>query len=184
MNLATKTEFTFSKENLAIAKKIISNYPVGKEASAILAILELAQSQNGNWLSNNCIEYVATLLKLPYIKVHEIASFYTMFNLKPVGKYHIQICGTTPCWLKGANDIMSFCKKLLNIESGQTSQDKLFTIKEVECLGACRNAPVAQINYDYHENLTNDKIKEIINNLQAADLQQKSVLKIDEKSNL
>ncbi|CAM80726.1 NADH-quinone oxidoreductase subunit NuoE [Orientia tsutsugamushi] len=184
MNSATKPEFSFSNETLVIAKKIINNYPAGKEASAVLAILDLAQNQNNNWLSNSCIEYVANLLKMPYIKVYEIASFYTMFNLQPVGKYHIQICGTTPCWLRGSDDIMNFCKKLLKIETGKTSQDKLFTVSETECLGACRNAPVVQINHDYYENLTNDKIKEIINNLHAKDLQKKSELKPDNKADL
>lgn len=184
MNSATKPEFSFSNETLVIAKKIINNYPAGKEASAVLAILDLAQNQNNNWLSNSCIEYVANLLKMPYIKVYEIASFYTMFNLQPIGKYHIQICCTTPCWLRGSDDIMNFCKKLLKIETGKTSQDKLFTVSETECLGACRNAPVVQINHDYYENLTNDKIKEIINNLHAKDLQKKSELKPDNKTDL
>lgn len=157
--------FEFNKENLDKAKKIISKYPEGRQRSAILPLLDLAQRQNGGWLSQKAIEYIADMLEIAHIRALEVASFYTMFNLKPLGKYHVQVCGTTPCWLRGADDIMKTCSKKLGIEKGQTTKDGLFTLSEVECLGACVDAPVVQINDDYFENLTSEKIEQILDNL-------------------
>lgn len=157
--------FEFNKENISKAKEIIAKYPEGRQRSAILPLLDLAQRQNGGWLSQKAIEYVADLLEIAHIRALEVASFYTMFNLKPIGKYHIQVCGTTPCWLRGAEDIMKTCSKKLGIKKGETSKDKLFTLSEVECLGACVNAPMMQINDDYFEDLTSEKIEEILNKL-------------------
>ncbi len=174
MKLEKKVEFSFSSKNIDKAKEIISHYPVQKQSSAVLALLDLAQRQNNGWISNDCIEYVANFLNMPYIKVYEVASFYSMFNLKSVGKYHIQICGTTPCWLRGANGIMNFCQEFLKISCGQTSDNGLFTVSEVECLGACINAPVVQINDCYYENLTNKKMENIIINLKAKQSRTKS----------
>lgn len=161
----TENKFAFTDANMALAQQEMQKYPIGRQNSAILAILEIAQQQNGGWLSNGCIEYVSELLQVPHITVYEIASFYSMFNLTPVGKYHIQVCCTTPCWLRGANKILSLYQKLLQVNLKQVSQDQLFSISEVECLGACRNAPVVQINYDYYENLNETKIVEIIHRL-------------------
>lgn len=153
------TKFSFTDKNKKKAEEILSKYPKGKK-SALLPLLDLAQRQAGGWLPAKALEYVADYINLPYIKIHEVASFYSMFNLTPVGKYHIQICGTTPCWLRGAKDIITACEKITNLKSGETNSE--FTITEVECLAACVNAPVAQINDDYYEDLTENKIKEII----------------------
>jgi NADH-quinone oxidoreductase subunit E len=117
------------------------------------------------WLPKVAIEYVAKLLDLPFIRAYEVATFYTMFNLEPVGKYHIQVCTTTPCWLRGSDEIVSACSKRLGIDLGQTTDDKKFSLTEVECVGACVNAPVIQINDDYFEDLTKEKIIDLINKL-------------------
>lgn len=167
-----KTEiktFEFTKENLAICKGIIAKYPKGKQASAVVPLLDLAQRQNGGFVSQEVIEYIAKMLEMAPIRVQEVASFYSMINLKPVGKHHIQVCGTTPCWLRGAGDIMHSCKKILKLEGkGDTTSDGQFTLTEVECLGACVDAPVVQINDDYYENLTPQKIEEQIRKLRLS----------------
>jgi NADH dehydrogenase (ubiquinone) flavoprotein 2 len=158
-------EFTFSEENLNIAKKIIGKYPAEKQASAVIPLLDLAQRQHSNWLPRAAMEYVAKMLSMSFIKVYEVATFYTMFNLSPVGKYFIQVCGTTPCWLRGSENIKETCKKKLNIKLGETSSDNNFTLSEVECLGACANAPVIQINDDYYEDLSPEIMEQIIDDL-------------------
>lgn len=157
--------FIFSKNNITKAEEIVAKYPAGRQRSAMLPLLELAQRQNGGWLSTAAIEYVATYLSEPFMRAYEVATFYTMFNLKPVGKYHIQLCGTTPCWLMGADKIMKACEENAKTKCSETSEDGLFTISEVECLGACRNAPVVQINDDFYEDLTPEKIGEILQSL-------------------
>lgn len=157
--------FEFSKTNLANAHDIIKNYPSGRQASAVIALLFLAQKQHQNWLPIPAIEYVANLLSMPYIRALEIATFYSMFNLSPVGKYHLQICGTTPCWLKGAENIKQICYSKLGIKMGQTTLDQLFTVTEVECLGGCSNAPVVQINDDYFEDLTIENFGQLLDDL-------------------
>lgn len=157
--------FCFTPENLAESKKIIAKYPVGKQASAMLPLLDLAQRQCGNWLPRAAIIYVSDMLEVPAIKAFEVATFYTMFNLEPVGKYLIQLCRTTPCWLAGGQAIAETCEVRLGIKAGQTTPDGLFTLKEVECLGACVNAPVIQINDDYYEDLTPDSVVKIIDAL-------------------
>lgn len=157
--------FEFTKDNFELATKHIEKYPEGRQASAVIPLLDLAQRQNNNWLPIKAIEYVAKLLKMPEIHVLEVATFYSMFNLSPVGKYHIQLCGTTPCWLRGADEIKKICKSKLNIELGQTTEDGLFSLSEVECLGACANAPVVQINDDYYEDLNSNSIAKIIDSL-------------------
>ena len=146
--------FSFSPENDTRAKAIVARYPEGRQASASLALLDLAQRQNGGWLSRDAIEYVADYLEIAPIRVHEVATFYSMFNLKPVGKFFIQVCRTTPCWLCGSDDLTRICRDKLGIEKGETTEDGLFTLVEVECLGACANAPMVQINDDYYEDLT------------------------------
>ncbi len=157
-------KFCFTEENFILAKKIIAKYPEGKK-SALLPLLDLAQRQHNGWLSRDVLEYVADYIDLPYITVYQVASFYSMFNLNPIGKYHIQICGTTPCWLKGAKTIMKTCEKITGISAGKTSDDNKFTISEVECLGACVDAPVVQINDDYYENLTEQEIIKLLKEL-------------------
>lgn len=161
----TNKTFSFNKENLARAKVIVKKYPEGRQKSAILPLLDMAQRQNGGWLGVEVIEYVAAMLEMPYIRAYEVATFYSMFNLKRVGKYHVQICGTTPCWLRGAEDIKHVCEKTLKIKCKETTQDGLFTLSEVECLGACVDAPVVQINDDYYENLAPDSIEKLLKRL-------------------
>lgn len=159
------SSFVFSKENQALAKNYIAKYPKGREASSVISLLDLAQRQNNNWLPLAAIEHVAEILSIPVIKAMEIATFYTMFNLAPVGKYHIQLCGTTPCWLRGASDIKDLCKKKLDINLGETSKDGIFSLCEVECLGACANAPIVQINDDFYEDLDLKSMEKIIDDL-------------------
>jgi NADH-quinone oxidoreductase subunit E len=157
--------FQFTEENLAKAKQIIAKYPDGRQKSATLPLLDMAQRQNNGFLSREAMEYVADFISEPYIRIYEVASFYTMFNLKAVGKYHLQICGTTPCWLRGAHEVLAACEKHTGAKCGSSSEDGLFTISEVECLGACRNAPVVQVNDDFYEDLDEQKIAELIDNL-------------------
>lgn len=154
--------FSFNEENKRKAHSIIAKYPAGRQKSATLPLLDLAQRQNDGWLSVAAIEHVADMISEPYMRVYEVASFYTMFNLKPIGKYHLQICTTTPCWLKGSDAIMDACEQYVGVKCGETSDDGMFTISEVECLGACRNAPVVQVNDDFHEDLDKQKVKQLI----------------------
>ena len=159
--------FVFTEENLILANKHIAKYPNGKQASAVLPLLDLAQRQNNNWLPMAAIEYVGQMLDMATMRVFEVATFYTMFNLAPVGKYHIQLCGTTPCWLRGAEDIKNACKSKLNIDLGEKTADGMFSLCEVECLGACANAPMIQINDDYYEDLDSNSMAKIIDDLSA-----------------
>ncbi len=166
----TQIPFTFHAHNITKADKYISKYPAGQERSAIKALLDLAQRQEDadgskGWLSNAKIEYVANFLKMPVVQVYEVASFYTMFNLKPVGTHHIKVCGTVPCCLVGSEDVRKTCEDELNIKVGETTKDNMFTLNEVECLGACVNAPVVQIGDDYFEDLNTESTILIINNL-------------------
>jgi len=157
--------FSFTEENIALAKKHIAKYPEGRQASAVLPLLEMAQRQHHNWLPMKAIDYVAQMLEMAPIRVFEVATFYSMFNLAPVGKYHIQLCGTTPCWLRGAEDIKNTCISKLGIELGQTTKDGKFSLCEVECLGACANAPMIQINDDFYEDLDPKSMEALLDNL-------------------
>jgi len=159
--------FFFSPENLTKAEKIIAQYPEGRQASAVLPLLSLAQRQNGNWLPRAAIEYVAKMLGMPSIRVHEVATFYSKFNLKPVGEHHIQVCRTTPCWLRGSDKVVEVCRKKLGIKPGEVTADGKFSLAETECLGACTCAPVVQINDAYFENMTPEEIEKIIADLKA-----------------
>ncbi|MDX1576356.1 MAG: NADH-quinone oxidoreductase subunit NuoE [Kiloniellales bacterium] len=158
-------DFAFTPETMAEAEKLMARYPEGRQASATLALLDLAQRQNDGWLPGEAIEYVANFLGIAPIRVHEVASFYSMFNLKPVGRHFIQVCRTTPCWLCGSDDITKACLDTLGIGLGETTDDSLFTVVEVECLGACANAPMVQINDDYYEDLTPERMAEMIGDL-------------------
>lgn len=157
--------FSFNSENLEKAKAVISHYPEGKQASAVVPLLDLAQRQLGNWLSPAAMDYVAELLDISAVRVGEIASFYTMFNLEPVGIYHIKVCRTSPCWLMGGDEITKAIRDRLKINIGETTPDRKFTLSEVECLGACANGPVIQINDDYYEDLTPESVIRIIDDL-------------------
>lgn len=159
--------FEFTHTNLAKAKDIIAKYPTGCQQSAVMPLLDLAQRQHHNWIPRAAMDYIANLLEMPPIKVYEIATFYTMYNTQPVGKHLLQVCRTTPCWLRGSDGVTAACSKKLGIEVGQTTSDNNFTLAEVECLGACVNAPVMQINDDYYEDLTAEKIETILDDLVA-----------------
>jgi NADH-quinone oxidoreductase E subunit len=145
--------FEFTSENLEKAKYHIAKYPPGRQASAVLPLLDLAQRQCGNWLPKAAMDYVGEMLGMAPIRVYEVATFYTMFNLRPVGRWFLQACTTTPCWLRGSEDIVAACRKKLGIGPGHTSADGQFTLVEVECLGGCVNAPILQVNDDFYEDL-------------------------------
>ncbi len=154
--------FKFNDKNIESAKKIILNYPQGKQQSAVMALLYIAQRQNDNWIPLAAIKYIAKFLEMPYIKVYEVATFYSMYNLAPVGKYFFQVCTTTPCMLRGAYDLVNVCKKKISKNENKISKDGLASWVEVECLGACVNAPMIQINEDYFEDLNSEKLEKII----------------------
>ncbi|ABD45549.1 NADH-quinone oxidoreductase, E subunit [Ehrlichia chaffeensis str. Heartland] len=158
--------FKFNKDNLKQANDTISKYPHDRKSSAVMDLLHIAQKQCGGFIPLSAMNYIADFLGMRLIHVYEVAKFYSMYNLSPTGKYLIQVCRTTPCWLCGSDDILKSCKELLNICVGETTSDNLFTLKEVECLGACVNAPVMQINDDYYEKLTPDKVKDILMEIQ------------------
>ena len=158
-------DFQFNLENLSNAKKIIQNYPEGKQQSAVMALLYLAQRQNNNWIPLAAMKYVAKLLEMPYIKVYEVATFYSMYNLKPVGKYFIQICTTTPCMIRGAYKLVEACKEKISKNQNEFLEEKNCSWTEVECLGACVNAPMMQINDDYFEDLDKKKTIKIIDKI-------------------
>ncbi len=159
--------FVFTPENQAKATKIIAKYPVGRQASAVLPLLDMAQRQNGNWLPQAALDYIADMLEMAPVRVYEVASFYTMFNLRPVGENFIQVCTTTPCWLRGSDGIVGACQKKLGIGVGETTEDGKFTLTEVECLGACVNAPMVQINETFYEDLTPELMEKLIDTLKA-----------------
>ena len=157
--------FEFSKDNLQEAEKEIKKYPKNRKSSGVLALLYLVQKQNNNWIPLPAIEYVAKLLGIPYIQVYEVSTFYSMFNLSPVGKYFVQICTTTPCMIRGAKKIVDVCKKNISKNQNELSSNKLCSWTEVECLGACVNAPMMQINQDYFEDLDENETEKIIQSL-------------------
>lgn len=145
--------FAFTPENRATVDRILAKYPPGRQASGTIPLLHLAQAQCGGWLPRAAMDHVAEVLGLPAIRLYEVATFYTMFNLKPVGTHFVQVCTTTPCWLRGSDGILDACRKHLGIEVGETTADGKFTLAEVECLGACVNAPMLQLGDDYYEDL-------------------------------
>ncbi|MEP7164828.1 MAG: NAD(P)H-dependent oxidoreductase subunit E [Ferruginibacter sp.] len=152
----------FSEEKLNKVKEIISRYPAGKQKSALLPLLHIAQDTFGGWLDVPVMDYVASLLNIEPIEVYEVASFYSMYNLKPVGKYMFEVCQTGPCMLNGCDEIINYIKQKLNIEVGGTTPDGMFTLKTVECLGACGYAPMMQLGKNYREHLTKEKVDAII----------------------
>lgn len=163
----THQEIKFSDEGLELVKKLISHYPEGKQKSALLPVLHLAQAEFDGWLSAPVMDYVASLLSIKPIEVYEVASFYSMFNLKPVGKCLIEVCHTSSCWLLGAEDIVRHIEKKLGIKVGQTTKDGMFTLKTVECLGSCGTAPMMMCGAQYHENLTMEKVDTILTDLKT-----------------
>ena len=166
--------FAWTEENARIASEIIARYPKGREHSAIMGLLDLAQRQVGaetqtqGWLPVPVIEFVAAQVDMPYMRAYEVVTFYTMYNMAPVGRFHVQVCGTTPCMLRGSDDVLAACYAK-GMKKGATTDDGLFTLSEVECLGACANAPMVQINDDNYEDLTFDSMALILNALAAGD---------------
>ena len=154
--------FKFNDKSIEIAKKIISKYPKGKQQSAVMALLYIAQRQNNNWIPLSAMKYIAKFLNISYIKVYEVATFYTMYNLAPVGEYFFQVCTTTPCMLRGAYKLVDVCKNKISENENEISKDGKISWIEVECLGACVNAPMIQINDDYFEDLDEKKLEKII----------------------
>ena len=157
--------FEFNNKNLESAKKIISNYPNGKQQSAVMALLYIAQRQNDNWIPLSAMKYIAKMLEMPYIKVYEVATFYTMYNLAPVGDYFFQVCTTTPCMIRGAYKLVDVCKKKISEKESEITENGKASWMEVECLGACVNAPMIQINDDYFEDLNEEKLEKIIDQI-------------------
>ena len=154
--------FKFNDKSMEAANKIVSNYPDGKQQRAVRALLYIAQRQNDNWIPLQAMKYIAKFLEMPYIKVYEVATFYSMYNLSPVGKYFFQICTTTPCMLRGAYDLVKVCKNKISEKENVLSEDGKISWMEVECLGACVNAPMMQVNEDYYEDLNDKKLEGII----------------------
>lgn len=152
----------FSQEKLNKVQELVSHYPQGKQKSALLPVLHMAQQEFGGWLDVSTMDYVASLLQLKPIEVYEVATFYSMYNLKPVGKYVFEVCQTGPCMVKGSDNIIEYIKQKLNIGVGETTPDGLFTLKTVECLGACGYAPMMQMGKTYREHLTKEKVNAII----------------------
>ena len=161
--------FTFTPENLAKAKAHMAKYPPGRQASAVLPLLDLAQRQHDNWLPRAAMDVVADMLGMARIRVYEVATFYSMLNLKPVGKHFFQICTTTPCWLRGSDAVVEACRKKLGIGIGETTADGRFTLTEVECLGACVNAPIIQVNDDFYEDLDGASTEALIEALRRGE---------------
>ena len=160
-------EIKFSNDTLALVDKIIKRYPEGKGKSAILPVLHLAQAEFDGWLSAPVMDYVAGILKIQPIEVYEVASFYSMFNLKPVGKCLIEVCRTSSCWLMGAEDIIAHIEKKLGIKEGETTADGMFSLKTVECLASCGTAPMMMCGAQYHENLNFEKLDQILDKLKT-----------------
>ena len=157
--------FEFTSSSIEVANKIIARYPEGKQQSAVMALLYIAQKQNSNWIPLAAMKYIGKFLDMPYIKVYEVATFYSMYNLAPVGKNFIQVCTTTPCMIRGAYKLVEACKEKISIKENELSKDKSCSWMEVECLGACVNAPMMQINDDYYEDLDEKKTIEILDSL-------------------
>ena len=157
--------FEFNSSSLEAANIIISKYPKGKQQSAVMALLYIAQKQNNNWIPLAAIKYISKFLSMSYISVYEVATFYSMFNLSPVGKYFIQVCTTTPCLIRGADKIVKVCKNKISEKENQISKNGECSWTEVECLGACVNAPMMQINNDYYEDLDEKSVSKIIDSI-------------------
>ncbi len=157
--------FEFTKENLELANNILKKYPEGRKKSAVMPLLYLAQNQNDNWIPLAALKYIGKFLSMPYVNVYEVATFYTMYNLAPVGKYFVQVCTTSPCLLRGANEIVKVCQDKISENKETISKNGLCSWTEVECLGACVNAPMIQINNDYYEDLDKNSMEKIVDSL-------------------
>jgi NADH-quinone oxidoreductase subunit E len=174
--MSETTAFSFDEESRAQIDGILAKYPPGKQASAVLPMLHLAQTQMGRttgsaWVPRAAMDEVARLLDMPPIRVYEVGTFYFMFNLAPIGRYHLQVCTTTPCWLRGSDDVVAACRKVTGIKGWrETSEDGLFTMTEVECLGACVNAPILQVNDDFYEDLDGPLTEQLLEALKRGEV--------------
>jgi NADH-quinone oxidoreductase subunit E len=166
---------TFSKESLEIIENMVARYPEGKHKSALIPVLHIAQAEFGGWLSTETMDYVASVLQLKPIEVYEVASFYSMFNLKPVGKCVLEVCHTGPCAINGGEALVEYLSKKLNIKVGETTADGMFTLKAVECLGSCGTAPMLQCGKDYFENLTDEKVDTMLDKMKSENRQRSYV---------
>lgn len=171
--MAQTTDISFKPETFELIQKITKRYPDGKHKSALIPVLHIAQSEFGGWLSPQTMDLVAEVLRLKPIEVYEVASFYSMFNLQPVGKCLIEVCRTSSCWLCGAEDIINHLEQKLNIKVGETSSDGMFTLKAVECLGSCGTAPMMQVGADYHENLSIEKVDKLVDGFRQENKQSR-----------
>ena len=180
---AVREKIKFSEEALATVKRIVGRYPEAKRKSALIPVLHIAQAEFDGWLSPEVMDYVASILDIKPIEVFEVASFYSMFNLKPVGKCMIEVCQTSSCWLMGAEDIIKHIEKKLNIRVGETSKDGMFTLKAVECLGSCGTAPMLQCGASFHENLTYEKVDNLLEEYRSAN-RRRSYTDTDYKNTL
>jgi NADH-quinone oxidoreductase subunit E len=174
-----KKEIKFSENVLELIQKMKGHYPAGKQKSALLPVLHLAQAEFDGWLSPEVMDYVASLLDIQPIEVYEVASFYSMYNLKPVGKCLLEVCRTSSCWLRGANEIVAHLENKLGIKEGETTPDGLFTLKTVECLGSCGTAPMLMCGAQFHENLTSEKVDELIAKLKAENTRKTYLDKVE-----
>jgi NADH-quinone oxidoreductase subunit E len=182
-NKSKRAELKFSEEAMKTVQDIMSHYPQGKQKSALLPVLHVAQAEFGGWLSPEVMDYVAAVLNIKPIEVFEVASFYTMYNLKPVGKCVLEVCQTSSCWLSGAEDIVKYIEKKLNIKVGETSKDGMFTLKVAECLGSCGTAPMLQCGASFHENLTYEKVDALLETYKT-DNRQRNYTDLDYKNTL
>lgn len=182
-NPAKRAQLKFSPEAMGVVQKIISQYPSDKKKSALLPVLHVAQAEFGGWLSPEAMDYVASVLNIQPIEVFEVASFYTMYHLKPVGKCVLEVCQTSSCWLSGAEDIIKYIEKKLNIKVGETSADGMFTLKTAECLGSCGTAPMLQCGASFHENLTYAKVDQLLDNYRSEN-KQRNYTDLDYKNTL
>jgi NADH-quinone oxidoreductase subunit E len=171
--MAQTTDISFKEESLELIQKITKRYPDGKHKSALIPVLHIAQAEFGGWLSPQTMDLVAEVLRLKPIEVYEVASFYSMFNLQPVGKCLIEVCRTSSCWLCGAEDIIDHLEHKLNIKVGETTTDGMFTLKAVECLGSCGTAPMMQVGADYHENLSIEKVDKLVDGFKQENKQSR-----------
>jgi NADH-quinone oxidoreductase subunit E len=178
-----RANIVFNDEAMQTVQKIIKRYPEGKHKSALLPILHIAQAEFGGWLSPETMDYVGSVLNIKPIEVYEVASFYSMFNLKPVGKCLLEVCRTSSCWVRGAEDVVNYLEKKLGVKEGETTADGMFTIKTVECLGSCGSAPMLQCGASYHENLTFDKIDKLVDDYRSQG-KQRSYTDLDYKNTL
>lgn len=182
-NPAKRAEVKFSDEAMKTVQTIMSHYPEGRQKSALLPVLHIAQAEFGGWLSPETMDYVASVLHIKPIEVFEVASFYTMFNLKPVGKCVLEVCQTSSCWLNGAEDIVKYIENKLGIKVGETTRDGMFTLKVAECLGSCGTAPMMQCGASFHENLTYQKVDRILDDYKAEG-RQRNYTDLDYKNTL